>query len=137
MSKTYILRNDQDLWNFAKRMREASITKPLKVKVEVYRKQRSLAQNALMWMWYHEIQKHLQVTTGEWYSDDDIHEFFKRKFLPIRVVRIGNEIKRVRPSTRKLSTMEMSDYLNSIDMYCSTELELNLTHPSIYQEAMG
>ena len=122
-------------------MREVSVIQKdpvMQVTIKPYKASRSVAQNRLLWMWYGEIRNHLAETTGEQYTNDDIHEYFKDKFLDKRVVDIGERPIVVTASTSKLDTSEMSWYLERLDIYCADELNLQLTHPSdMWHQAMG
>jgi len=110
----------------------------MQVTIAEYKTGRSVAQNRLLWMWYGEIRNHLAETTGEQYTNDDIHEYFKDMFLDKRVVDIDERPIIVVASTSKLDTSEMSWYLNSVDIYCANNLSLQLTHPDdLWHESMG
>ena len=108
------------------------------VTIKPYKASRSVAQNRLLWMWYGEIRNHLAETTGEQYTNDDIHEYFKDKFLDKRVVDVGENPIVVTASTSKLNVSDMSEYLNRLDIYCADDLQLQLTHPDdLWHESMG
>lgn len=51
----------------------------------------------------------IAVETG--HDQDDIHNFLKGKFLPMKEVKIGGEVKTVGWSTERLSKEEKSIYL--------------------------
>ena len=56
-SKTFILRTQADAEALGNSILGAVIDKPLRVTVEVYKKNRSLAQNSLNWLWCGVIRK--------------------------------------------------------------------------------
>lgn len=101
-------------------------SKTWQVTVEPYRKKRSLNQNALMWKWLNEVAGHVRDHTGM--DSDDIHEFFKQKFLPSRIIEIAGETVEHRTTT-KLTTAEMSEYMDAIYRFCTSELGLLLPLP--------
>lgn len=103
-----------------------NLDKPWIVSIKKKTKRRSLSQNSLMWKWIGEVVKHVKHHTG--YESDEIHEFFKQKFLTARVVKIGNEEKLYRTTT-KLSTAEMTEYMNAIYRWATSELGLILPIP--------
>jgi len=106
--------------------------------VRPYRKRRSLAQNRLYWWWLKKIADHINASQGTTFSDEDLHEWLKRRFLGAEVVELQGERVEVRKSTRKLSTQQMTEYLEQIDWYCTEHLQLILPHPEeLYWEAMG
>lgn len=108
------------------------------VEVKPFKRTRSTAQNRLMWAWLTEIKKHIHETTGQIYGSEDLHEYFKSRFLPSSQVNIGGKVYWVPASTTKLSTSEMTDYLTTIEAYCATDLDLILEKPQgLYDDAMG
>ena len=90
------------------------------ITVEVYRKKRSREQNAYLWgVVYPTIQTAIQESRGEDYSCDDIHEWFRDKYLPKRVITIKGETKVARPSTTTLDVKEFGEYLDRIICFCA------------------
>ncbi|MBF0247048.1 MAG: recombination protein NinB [Alphaproteobacteria bacterium] len=102
------------------------LSKPLEVTVGLFRKRRTTKQNALMWKWVNEVADHVSDYTGM--DADEVHEFFKGKFLSPHVVEIGGEIVEYRTTT-KLTTSEMTDYMNRIYAWATTYLGLHLPIP--------
>jgi len=96
------------------------------VTIEPFKKKRTLSQNALMWKWIGEVANLVHKETGQ--DADDIHEFFKTKFLPARIVEIAGETIE-RRTTTKLSTQEMSDYMTKIHAFVTSELGFILPLP--------
>ena len=105
------------------------LTKPWQVTVEPHRKRRSLSQNALLWKWHGEVVKAVGEHTGM--DAEDIHEFFKHKFLTPRMIEINGESV-PRYTTTKLTTAEMSAYMDRIYAFCTSELGLLLPLPDEY-----
>ncbi len=90
-------------------------------------KRRTLSQNALMWSWIEGVVKHVVEHTG--HDKDEIHEFLKAKFLGWgHHVEIGGETI-VYYSTKNLTTAEMTEYMNKIYAWATTELGLFLPIP--------
>lgn len=73
---------------------------------------RSLSQNSLYWLYLETIEKE----TGN--SASDLHEYFKREFLPPKFIKVmikGKEIERKIPaSTTELEKIPFTDYLDKI-----------------------
>ncbi len=73
---------------------------------------RSLSQNALYWKYLEEIE----IETGN--NANDLHEFFKREFLPPEFITVklkGKSIERKIPrSTTDLSKLEFGTYMEKI-----------------------
>ena len=114
------------------------IDKEWLVTIKPYKKQRSVSQNCLLWLWYGNILRHIYESKGELYSPDDIHEWMKIPRLQPELVSIEGEAVRVRKSTKKLNTKEFTEYLENIDHYCGANWGLQLPHPDdLFHEAMG
>lgn len=74
---------------------------------------RSLSQNALMWVYLTKIA----LETGD--DAEDLHEFFKSKFLPKRIVKIKgkeneHEVESI-GSTTKLNKADFGEYMSKIE----------------------
>lgn len=99
--------------------------------VELKRKstRRTLNQNALMWKWHSGVVKAVCTDTGN--DAEDIHEFFKRKFLTPQIVEIGGETIE-RYSTKNLSTKEMHEFMERIYAFVTGDLGILLPLPIEY-----
>ena len=102
------------------------LEKPWVLTIERETKRRTLSQNALMFMWIDEVVRHVHEHTG--HDKDEIHEFFKAKFLSCTWVQIGSETHFYR-STKNHTTAQMTDYMNKIYAWATTELGLFLPVP--------
>lgn len=69
---------------------------------------RSSQQNRYYWLYLGIIEKE----TGN--PADDLHEFFKRKFLPPRFIRFRKEEMKIPGTTTGLSKADFSDYMDKI-----------------------
>lgn len=96
---------------------------PWAVSITTYKRNRSLEQNNLLWMWYGIIAQE----TG--HDAEDIHEFCKRKFLPPVFIDVNGEVQEVRRTTTKLKVDDMTDYLNKVHSWAVTELGVILPLP--------
>ena len=106
--------------------KELDFSKPWKVTIESYSRRRTNNQNALMWRWINEIADYVCEHTGM--DSDDIHEFFKVKFLNPKTITIAGEQIETR-STKHLTTKEMGEYMDRIHAWASTDLGLRLPAP--------
>ncbi|MHB2009478.1 MAG: NinB/YbcN family protein [Acidobacteriaceae bacterium] len=147
MKREFILQTDYDRRAFAHRLCEIAETKPLRVSVCVYRKNRSLAQNRLNFMWCDHIRKWMWETGRGYcvegdtepsrpFTSEEIHEWHKELFLPTESYQInGRTITRRSSHNKDVSTF--AQFLSEIDMYWTTR-GLVLPHPDeMYREAMG
>ena len=105
----------------------------LKITVKDARK-RSLSQNALLWLWYGELVTQIKQKSNETYSTDDLHEYFKSRFCPGKIIKFGNkEIQAT--STTRLDTGEMTRYLDQIHEWaCGAGFKLTIPINSEYRE---
>lgn len=83
---------------------------------------RSISQNDLMWMWFQCISNE----TGT--SKDEIYMYYCKKFL-MRTISIGERQERVYMTSSKLTTVEMTHFLNQIQADAQTELGITLPLP--------
>lgn len=92
--------------------------------VKIIRKTRprTLPQNSLMWLWF----QCLEDETGQ--PKDDFHEYYKYKFLG-RQLTVGNKVTKVAGSTKYLSTLQMSEYMEKIKADVAVEFGISLPLP--------
>ena len=104
--------------------------KPYTVEIKVKRKQRSMDQNRLYWMWL----KCIMNETGE--HKDRLHEFFKQHFLGVDERWVFDRWQVAVPrSTTELDTKQMTDYLDRVQQFAATELGIVLPNPEDLQWA--
>ncbi len=103
-----------------------NVEKAWTITIEPHKNKRSLSQNALYWKWLENVVDHVHEATGQ--DKEDIHEFFKRHFLAPKVKEVFGYIVQTW-STKNLNTAEMSEYLDKIYAWVTTELGLLLPVP--------
>lgn len=103
-----------------------SLEKPIRLTVEEVTKRRTLSQNALMWKWLNEVADKMAEYSG--HTPEEIHDFFKRKFLSPTLVTIAGETVE-RYTTTKMNTAEMSAYMDRIYAFVTGECGIYLTLP--------
>ncbi len=131
-----------ELANRISRINPQSKSQPTyKITVEEWKPTRTNAQNRLYWLWLRLIADHINENKPEGstlFSDNDMHEWFKEKFLPSRLIDFHGSIVKTIKTTTKLTTKEFTDYLDQIDRYCVEYIHLHLPHPDdLYYDAMG
>lgn len=99
--------------------------------IRPYKSKRSLEQNNTYWMWVDRIRVHIADSTGVFYSGEEVHEWLKKRFLAVRIVEIGGEAHQCTATTTKLNTKEMTEYLDTINNFCASELVLFLPLPGV------
>lgn len=98
------------------------LSKPWKIVVERHKKKRSLSSNALYWKWIGVISDEIG------HDNDELHEFFKAKFCPVKERIIADEPMLYR-STAKLDTAEMSAYMDKVYAFSVSTLGILLPLP--------
>lgn len=120
----FILKAEKDIQAVCNYLQTIKVShKPYRVTIEVEKSKRTKDQNRLYWMWLSCISEE----SGN--SRDDLHEFFKQKFLNTyaRVI-YGEEVKCVQ-STTELQTDEFTKYLENIQLWVAEELGITLPNP--------
>ena len=126
MAESYRIANKATAERVAELVRGLNVDgKQWTVTVKRYQKQRSLAQNALMWKWYTIIGNHLG------YDKDEMHDVLREKFLPWELVEVcGVQRKKLTSTSGPSFTVAMeAEYLSAIDRFAAQELGLLLPHP--------
>src|SRR4051794_28060168 len=87
------------------RLLQAPLDRTWEIVIRPFKSSRSLAQNRLYWKW-------LTILANETGHDsEELHEYFKRRFLGAELKEVmGTEIE-VSRSTTKLKVWEFSEYL--------------------------
>ncbi len=110
--------------------------KPLKVTVEPYKANRSLAQNNLMWLWLTALSNFLRQEHGTNATPEDLKDHFQRTHLGTRPNELDGKLRVRLVGTSDLNTAQFTDFLNRIEEYANNA-GLNLPHPEdMYYEAM-
>lgn len=116
--------NKDEFWSAFKAKFSHIANGTYEVTISRVRKRRTTDQNSLYWMWL----KCVADETGN--TTDDIHEYCKRKFLVPRVIEIAGERLEIAPSTTKIDTAQMTEYLNNVQAWASSELGITLPNPN-------
>lgn len=126
MSEPLPLRDELERARIHDLIARLNLAKPWQVTVEPEKKRRTKSQNALYWMWLGDAVKQVASSTGN--DADDVHEFFKRQFLTPRVTTIaGEDVQRW--TTTKLTTQEMSEFIERVYNWITAELGILLPLP--------
>ena len=95
--------------------------------VKKKRKDRTIDQNSLYWLWI----TCISMETGQ--DKEDIHEFFKKKYLGMKECQAFNLTFFIPCSTTKLDTVQMKNYLDEIQIFSNVELGIVLPDPKDLQ----
>ena len=127
-----IIRNESDKDKAIGHINALNMDKPWQMECKPYKKNRSLSQNKLYFMW----MKVIGDSIG--YTSEEMHAIMADKFLTTEFVEYGgNKIKRDK-STSRLNTKEFTEYLEKIDRWAAGEMGIVLPSPEdLIYEAMG
>ena len=126
-----ILRNDTDKREAIEEIQALDPEKVWHVEIELYKPNRSHAQNSLYYLWMRVIDDY----SGQ--GVEDLHAVFAVKFLDHTSVTVDEDEVLVARSTSSLNSKEFTDYLNQIERFAH-EMGLTLPHPDdLFHEAMG
>ncbi len=129
--REFLLNNEPERAGAISFLRLAPLARGIKVTIETSKTKRSLNQNSLMWKWLTEAADELAEESG--HTPEEIHEFFKSKFLSGKIIEVNGETIQYRTTT-KLDITEMTAYLNHIYLFC-TEMGIMLTIPPVQDQA--
>jgi len=123
MDKTWILHAQKERMPFIGYIAQLDSNIDWEVTIKPYKKKRTLSQNARYWAEIDNIVAAVAEHTG--YSSQEIHEFMKQKFLKPKRVEVQGETREYY-STTKLTTQEMSDYMEAVRAWAATELGIQV-----------
>ena len=133
--KTYYIENEKERDQLFDRMKSKEVKRPWQVVVSYVESIRSMKQNRLYWMWVQEIIDHITLSTGETKTKKQIDAWLLDMFAPSEQSEFRGKIFNVVTTTSDMTMKQMAHYLNDIELYCPTELELALTHPpDLYEQ---
>lgn len=98
------------------------------VEIKPYKRNRTLAQNRTMWMWYHVLADHLGC------EPDDVHEQMKVRVLGVERKVIAGQACIIPRSTTTLDTTGMARFMDAIEALAA-ELEVTLPNTDEYAYA--
>ena len=97
--------------------------KTYNVTIARHRERRTMDQNRLLWLWVNCISDE----TGQ--DKDDLHEYFKQKFLGLDTKTLWG-VQVYKPvSTASLDTLQFTQYLERIRAFAAAELGIELPDP--------
>lgn len=94
----------------------AGLQGDVSIEIKKWVKDRTYDQNRLLWKYYEIICE----STGD--DANSTHEFLKRKLLPPRFITVMNKTIKIPASTTKLSTIEMTNYLDKISALTGVQI---------------
>lgn len=89
---------------------------------ERIKKPRSNDQNRLMWVWFTCIARSWSEATGIAFTRENVHDAYCQKFIPVTMPNGQN----IAGSTSKLTSDQMSEFLNNVQADAATEYGIKL-----------
>lgn len=78
------------------------------VSIDPRKRKRSNPQNRLYWAWVRILSRHFG------YSDEELHEILKAKFLGVETTTFGGETYTIPRSSKRLSKEDFTSYLEKV-----------------------
>ena len=127
--QTFFTATEKDREHLLAFVQAVPLDKRLAWSVEETKSGRSAQQNRLYWKWIGIIAR----DTGN--DAEDLHEYFKQKFLTPRTVEIGEEFHEVY-TTKRLKVADMREYLDRISAFANG-YGIYLPHPEDQHRRAG
>lgn len=98
--------------------------KTIEITVAEHKPRRTLAQKGLYWVWMGDLAKHLSRLHGGVWTKEDLHDYCRKRFLPIRPARkVGSLIiPEHLTSTESLKVDAMTKYMMRIEVWSAESL---------------
>jgi hypothetical protein len=127
-----IIRTQDDKNKALNRISLLVLEKPWQIDIKPYKKNRTLAQNNLMWLWLTCIGSEIG------YTENEMYDIMVDKFLPDETIEYGGKQIKKNKSTSRLKVKEFTVFLEHVDRWAVSEMGIILPCPAdIYFEAMG
>lgn len=120
MKRKLLTELDRDM--IISQIKRLDLKKIYTIEIIERRIKRTISQNGLYWLW-------LTCISHETGNDkDDLHEYFKQKYLIRERKYIIDQLVEV-VSTKRLNTVQFKYLLDNVHMFASTELAIELPNP--------
>jgi len=95
------------------------------VTVSQYRKSKSQAQLGYLFaVVLPTIQKHVEDSTGDHYSIDDLYQWHVEKYAQKAIVTVAGQSAAVTKSASKMNTKDMAEFIDAIIRHASMDMNL-------------
>lgn len=94
----------------------SSLVGKVEVIIQRWHAKRTNRQNAFYWSYL----KMVSDDTG--FTDEELHELFKQKFLDKRKLQVLGEEIEMYPSTTRLTKKEFAEYMEKISLFCEVPI---------------
>lgn len=114
---------EDDRREFLRLLSSANLDRPLVAEFKVFRKNRSIKQNSLMWLWF----RCIEDETGN--DIVTLHNYFCEKYLGWSLKTVFGDYHRKIPGTSGLDTKEFDTFLEKIRMDMQDNQNIHLPLP--------
>ena len=119
MKKTFILRKQDDLLPFVQYAQKFSLTKPVQIDISLYKKRRSLDQNAKMWAMLQDVSDQVEWH-GERLSKESWKDMFTASLKRQKAVPgLDGGFVVLGARTSEMSTSDISDLIEIMNAFAS------------------
>jgi hypothetical protein len=112
-------------------VRDASTEVPIEVTLKRYRKSKTDEQRAYVWaVIYPCLRQHILDTTGQAYTNDDVHDNMTRRFAAPVVTRFNGETTETFKSLGKMNVKECAEYIDKVLSCAAAEWNCYVPEPN-------
>ena len=121
----FIIRNPDIRTNAVRAVSQITQDPLTEVIIRLYKKSKSQEQlGYLFGVVLKMIQEHIEDSTGEHYTTDELYGWFIEKYGEAKVVTIGKEHIVTRKTASKMNTKEMHDFIERVIQHAATKMDL-------------
>lgn len=121
----FIIRSKDIRRNAAEAVAHIAAEPLMEVIIREYRKSKTQEQLGYLWgVVLPTIQKHIEDSTGDHYTTDDIYAWMIDEYGQDRVVTINGKPKVVKLTASKMNTAEMSEFIDSVIRHAAAHMGL-------------
>lgn len=123
--RAYTLRSEQVRGNLLEFIRDIDLDGKLqRVVISDYRKNKTQEQLGYLWgVVLPTIRQHIEDSTGEHFTDDDIYGWFIDRFANSKAVTVSGQCRIVKTTASQMSTAEMSDFIERIIQHAAMNMD--------------
>ena len=120
---------EEDKLEFIRLLNESSLDRPLIAEFKVYRRQRTLRSNALLWLWLRCIADECGYDKRDQDDLDSIKDYYCERFLGWGFKKVMGTFQKKVQGTSGLNTKEFSTFLEQIRVSAMQEHGIHLPLP--------
>jgi len=128
----FIIRSKEIRHNAARAVSEIASDPIMSVTIKPYKKSKSQEQlGYLFGVVLKKIQEHVEDSTGQHYTTDDLYQWFIEEYGHDRVVEIGGKMKITRRTASRMTTAEMADFITRVIQHAAEHMDCVIPWPEV------